>query len=321
MVESNKATTATLMQQVMLALVPGTLVMTWFFGVGILFNVCLAVLFSALCEAAALSLRKRPVVTALADNSALLAGWLLALTLPPLAPWWITLIGAIAAIGFGKHLYGGLGSNPFNPAMLGYAVLIVSFPREMTAWISVDQSLPLLEILKHTAGVANWQVAQWDAVTMATPLDLLKTALREQPGQSVLLTGARHWHFINLAFLLGGLYLLFKQVISWHIPLSLLSALALAYAVNYWLYGGSLSPLGGIFSGAAMLAAFFIATDPVSAATSPRGRIVYAAGIGLLIFVIRQWGHFPEGVAFAVLLMNIVAPAIDYFYRPRAFGQ
>lgn len=304
-----------IMRDVLLALIPGTLVMAWFFGPGVLLNVCIAALSASAFEALALTLRRKPVMITLLDGSAVLAGWLLALALPPLTPLWLTVLGTGVAMLLGKHVYGGLGFNPFNPAMVGYAFLLISFPREMTAWLA--------------PAVAP---GEWHAITMATPLDQLKTLLNQTqlkaqgattPGNIDIygVFAAKNWEWINIAFLAGGLVLLYRRIISWHIPITLLATLGALTTVDYIVFNGPVSPMMALFSGAAMLGAFFIATDPVSAATSPIGRLLYAFGIGTLIFCIRKWGGYPEGVAFAVLLMNFAAPTIDYYYRPPAFGE
>lgn len=286
------------MRQVMLALLPGTAVMTWVFGWGVIINVCLAIVAAMAFESLALGLRRKPIVPALGDGSACVAGWLLALALPPLLPWWITVIGCAAAMLLGKHLYGGLGFNPFNPAMVGYALLLVSFPRDMTAWLAIESTLSLREVIHFVAMGRELIHAEWDAITMATPLDQFRTAqlnaVNNTHGNAHgSIPGRAQWQLINSAFLCGGLYLLFKRIISWHIPVALLAAMAAAYSFDYFLFGGAMSPFVALFSGAAMLGAFFIATDPVSAATSPAGRLIYAAGIGLLVFIIRKWGHYP----------------------------
>ncbi|WP_018934905.1 electron transport complex subunit RsxD [Thioalkalivibrio sp. ALJ24] len=321
------------MQQVLLALIPGTLAMTWFFGWGVLINVALAVGFAVALEAAMVALRRRPVGPTLADNSAIVTGWLFALAIPPLAPFWITLIGIAFAIVVAKHLYGGLGYNPFNPAMVGYVVVLVSFPREMALW-PAPETLPQMPL-------GLWQSLQtvltgslpagmeWDAITRATPLDALREGLVS--GRTVSEVTASPvfgsftetgWEWIGNFFLLGGLYLLFRRVIRWEIPLAVILGVAIP-AGFFWILdpGAHASPAFHVFSGAVILGAFFIATDPVSAATTKLGRILYGAGIGLLIYVIRAWGGYPDAVAFAVLLMNMVAPTLDHFTRPRIYGH
>ena len=314
---------------VLLALLPGSLCATWLFGWGILINILLAGLTACIAEAAMLGIRRRAVLPALQDGSALLTGVLLALALPPLAPWWIPVIGSLFAIVIAKQLYGGLGYNPFNPAMAGYVVLLISFPRELSLWPATGRVLDLHDTLLLVFSGNLPDTLTLDAITMATPLDAVKThlglseTLTEIHGSGVFgsFAGAG-WEWINLGFLLGGLVLLQQKIIKWQIPAGMLAGLFLTallfYAWNPDIYP---SPLFHVFSGAAMLGAFFIATDPVSASTTPRGGLYYGLGIGVLTYVIRTWGGYPDGVAFAVLLMNMAAPTIDYYTRPRVFGH
>jgi electron transport complex protein RnfD len=322
-----------LMVQVMLALIPGTLVLFWFFGWGILFNLFIAATTALAAEAAILQLRRRPVTATLLDGSALLTGLLLGLALPPLTPWWIPFIGALFAIVVAKQLYGGLGYNPFNPAMVGFVVLIISFPLQMTLWSPPrgleGDMLSFLDTLRLVFTEALPADATLDSVTMATPLDTSKTRLGLNYTWSEILGdplfgsfAGRGWEWINVAFLAGGLWLWQRRAIHWQIPLGMLAAIFLMSLLFYIADADSFgSPLFHLFSGATMLGAFFIATDPVSAATTPRGRLYYGAGIGILIYIIRTWGGYPEGVAFAVLLMNMAAPTIDYYTQPRVFGH
>jgi electron transport complex protein RnfD len=323
-----------LMSKVMLALIPGALCTLWFFGWGVLFNLAIATLSAVGAEALMLAIRKRPVRETLLDGSAMLTGLLLGLALPPLAPWWIPVLGAGFAIIVAKQLYGGLGYNPFNPAMVGFVVLIISFPLQMTLWppplgIPGHTGLGFIETLELIFGGTLPGGQGLDSLTMATPLDTVKTQLGLDYTLSEILArplfgsfGGYGWEWINLAYLLGGLWLLRQRAIHWQIPAGMLGALfviALLFSIaDSDSYG---SPLFHLFSGAAMLGAFFIATDPVSAATTPRGRIYYGAGIGVITYVIRTWGGYPEGVAFAVLLMNMAAPTIDYYTQPRVFGH
>ena len=317
-----------MMQRVLIALLPGTVCVTWIFGWGIVINILLASLAALLAEAAILALRKRPVAT-LQDGSALVTGVLLALALPPLAPWWIPVIGSLFAIVIAKQLYGGLGYNPFNPAMAGYVVLLISFPLELTLWSAPGTQLGFSDALTQAFTGALPADQTLDTLTMATPMDNIKTrlglseTLSEIHGSPLFghFAGAG-WEWINLWFLLGGLWLLQQKVIQWHIPAGMLGGMAgiafVFYAINPDVFT---TPLFQLFSGAAMLGAFFIATDPVSACTTPRGRLYYGLGIGLLTYIIRTWGGYPDGVAFAVLLMNMAAPTIDHYTRPRVFGH
>lgn len=321
-----------LMLLVLLACVPGFAAQFFFFGWGVMLNVVSVALFAVACEALVLTLRKRPAAFHLRDYTAVITGVLLALALPPTAPWYLGLTGAVFAITAGKHLYGGMGFNPFNPAMVGYAVLLISFPVQMTRWIlpnGVGDALPSFTD-SMTLFIDGELLQGIDAYTGATTLD----AFKQQRGaqlvsefwqQSPVMgswSGAG-WEWINAGFLLGGLFLLYKRIITWHIPVAMLGALALLTALFH--DGGSSqshgSPLMHLFAGATMLGAFFIATDPVTAATTPRGRLIYGALIGTVIFVIRAFGSYPDGVAFAVLLGNFAAPLIDALTKPRRYGH
>ena len=325
-VESN---VPVMMQRVLLALLPGIACATWFFGWGILINILLASVTALTAEAVMLRIRGRQAIATLFDGSALVTAVLLALALPPLTPWWIPVIGSLFGIVVAKQLYGGLGYNPFNPAMAGYVVLLISFPLELTLWPPAGAwpSLPdTLALVFANSLPANTTL---DALTMATPMDGIKTRLGLNETLSEIrdsgmfgLVGGYGWEWINACFLLGGLALLKLRVIQWHIPVSLLGSLFLVSLVFYLLNPDHYTPPDfQLFSGSAMLAAFFIATDPVSASTTPRGRLVFGAGIGLLIYIIRTWGGYPDGVAFAVLLMNMAAPMIDHYTQPRVFGH
>ncbi|UCC57370.1 MAG: electron transport complex subunit RsxD [Gammaproteobacteria bacterium] len=320
---------ATMMRHVLFALLPGSICMTWFFGPGVVCNLVLAALTAICSEAGMLYLRGKPVRSTLADSSALVTGILLALALPPLAPWWIPVIGTLFAVIVAKQLYGGIGYNPFNPAMAGYVVLLISFPLELTLWpaphagLGLSDTLALVFLDTLPAGM------DLDTLTMATPMDSVRTRLgleqtipMMQDGELFGLVGAGGWEWVNFWFLIGGLWLFKARVIQWQIPASMLCALAGMALVFYLLDPEThTSPAFQLFSGAAMLGAFFIATDPVSASTTPTGRLFYGAGIGILTYIIRHWGGYPEGIAFAVLLMNMAAPTIDYYTQPRVFGK
>ncbi|MDH5483611.1 MAG: electron transport complex subunit RsxD [Gammaproteobacteria bacterium] len=327
----------TIMRRVLLAMIPGTLATIFFFGWGVIINMLLACVVALGTEALMLGMRNRAIKPYLLDGSAILTACLLALALPQLAPWWLTCIATVSAIIFGKHLYGGLGFNPFNPAMVGYVIAIISFPKEMTQWVP-----PLLEGYTHLNFLQTFQVIfggqvpaglSWDAITMATPLDTLKTQLglelsindihqHEVYGPMFGAVGGIGWEWINGLFLAGGLWLAMKRVIDWRIPAGLLGTLFfLSNSFALYDYSSFTPPTFHMFSGGIMLAAFFIATDPVTAATTPRGRWIFGAGIGFFIFVIRTWGGYPDGIAFAVLLMNMTTPLLDYYTMPRAFGH
>lgn len=320
-----------LMIHVIVALLPGTAAYAWLFGPGIIVNVALAIAFALAFEAAVLKIRGRPVLVHLTDYSAVVAAWLFALCLPMHAPWWLVAVGIGFAMIAGKHLYGGLGFNPFNPAMVGYVVLLISFPREMTTWYlpsSVSgQSLSLAESIAYSLGTADF--GQWDSLSSATPLDRLKTGI----GQNIPISeirrqplfgefGGRGWEWLAFWWFVGGIYLLLTKTIRWHIPVSLLAAVMLMatifHLIDAEVYA---SPLFHLLSGAVVIGAFFIATDPVSAATTDLGRIYYGLMIGCLIYIIRAWGGYPDGIAFAVLLANMCVPLIDYYTQPRVYGE
>ena len=319
--------TPRVMQTVLLATVPGILVLTHFFGFGTLVNILWGSIVALALESAALKLRGRPVGFYLKDCSALVTAFLLCIALPPYSPWWLIAVGIASAILLGKHFYGGLGYNPFNPAMVGYVVLLISFPLQMTSWApprGVGEVPGFLEALQ-----ACFLPATYDGVTMATPLDVLRqneSLLMEDLWAQSPVFGrwaGIGWEWVNIAFLAGGLWLLQRRIFSWHAPLAMLASLALLAAIFY--DGGSSasggSPLFHLLSGATMFGAFFIITGPVSSAVSVRGRLIYGALIGVLVYVIRVRGNYPDAVAFAVLIMNFAAPFIDYYTQPRTYGH
>lgn len=326
-------TTAGVMQQVLLATVPGAIALMYFFGVGVLINLILACASALVFEAAVLKARGRPIAFYLKDYSALVTAVLLGLALPPYCPWWVVVTGMFFAIVVAKHLYGGLGYNPFNPAMVGYVVLLISFPLEMSQWAAPAGALADGQSLVGVSDALQKILfgTNLDGYTAATPLDIVKQStgqtLSDVYGNSAVLQAGtlagRGWEWVNLAFLAGGAYLLYKRIFTWHAPIAMLATLGLC-AVMFYDSGSSNSagsPLFHWLSGATMLGAFFIVTDPVTSAVSTKGRLIYGAGIGLLIFVIRVWGNYPDAVAFAVLLMNFAAPFIDFYTVPRTYGH
>lgn len=335
----NRQNTANLMWQVIAACLPALIALVYFFGYGTLIQVALASITALLAEAAVMALRQRPVWAQLTDFSALLTAVLLGLSLPPLAPWWLIVLATLCAIVIAKQLYGGLGHNPFNPAMVGYVIVLISFPLQMTRWLP-DESMQLhhpslLDQLSlifanqaHGLNPEHWRQS-FDGMTQATPLDNFKTGLHSGGSAAIVLhqpvyngiLGGLGWQWVNLAFAAGGLYLLWRKIINWHIPVSFL-AMLMCCSTAGWLWSPQTAapPLLHLLSGATMMGAFFIATDPVTAATTNRGRLIYGAIAGLLVWLIRTYGGYPEGVAFAVLLANICVPLIDHFTQPRAYG-
>jgi len=295
-----KSDTQHFMLRVVLAMLPGVATSIALLGIGVLTNLLQTVLFSVAFELLAQYQRQQALPLRRQDGSVLITAILLGLALPPLTPWWILLIASASAILLAKHAYGGLGHNVFNPAMAGYALVLVLFPSFVaTHWPAPN--------------------ASFDGATMATALDVFKQnrgftvdewwRAHAQFGS----WGGKDWEWINLAFLAGGLFLLQQKIFTWHTPACLLATLALLAALFY--DNGSSnsagSPLYHCFSGATMLGAFFVATDPVTAPATLRARMIYGALIGALIFAIRAGGHYADGIAFAVLLMNAVAPLLD----------
>ena len=334
-----KNDTATVMQWVLLATVPGIAMLLFSFGWGVISNIVIASVFALAFEAVAVQLRKQPIMFFLRDCSVLVTAILLAVALPPYTAWWVIAVGMFFSIIIAKHLYGGMGYNPFNPAMVGYVVLLISFPVEMTRWAApnglLDANTPnLIEAFGISLNLIDYPASTTingiaDGFTAATPLDLIRQnnalmmedlyASHQQFGR----WGGVGWEAANAGFLLGGLFLLYRRIYTWHAPLSMLLSLCLLSVIFY--DGGSSnsagSPLFHLFSGATMLGAWFIVTDPVSSAVSNKGRIIYGALIGALVFIIRTWGNYPDAVAFAVLLLNFAAPLIDHYTQPKTYGH
>lgn len=334
-----------IMLKVCLALTPATAYGLYLFGWPAIILFVVTIAAALLTEAACLYLAEQPMSRIL-DGSALLSAWLYAATLPPWAPWWIGAGGIAFALAVGKHLYGGIGQNPFNPAMLARVVVLISFPVQLTTWVNpmpmgsslapgfmdslgiifagADYTAHLGSSLIPADGMtgASWLGASKAAVGAGTDISVMIS-------QSFSLQDAAFGHIrgslgetSTVLVLLGGLWLLWSRIISWHIPAAFLGTLALcgwlASHFNPHLYPG---PLFQLTTGAAMLGAFFIATDYVTSPATPVGKLIFGAGCGLVLFTIRTWGGFPEGVAFAVLFMNAITPLIDRFIKPRAYGR
>ncbi len=329
------ANVAKMMLQVLLALVPAALAHMWYFGPGFLLNLIIATIFCVAGEMLMVRARGRDAMLALADYSALVTAALLAFALPSLTPWWVTATGALFGVVVAKHLYGGIGFNVFNPAMAGYVVILVAFPMEMNLWVAPSMGdidyidLSIFQTLQYTLTGSLPDTLGFDAISRATPLDAMQSGLRNMQTYSEVRTnpmmgdfGGRGWEWIGNFFAIGGFWLLVQKIIRWQIPVGVFVGLLLPAGIMYMADPGSnASPGFHLFSGATILCAFFIATDPVSAATSPKGRFLYGLGIGLLIYAIRRWGAYADGVAFAVLLMNMATPAIDYVTRPHIVGH
>ncbi|GHG00892.1 electron transport complex subunit RsxD [Thalassotalea marina] len=332
--------TSALMRLVIYATIPGIIAQWYFFGWGNLIQIGLATVTALIAEFLVLSLREKNIKEQLFDGSAILTAVLIGISIPALAPWWVSVLGALFAIAIVKQLYGGLGHNPFNPAMAAYVMLLISFPVQMTLW------QPPLSLMHHQLDFVNtlsviftnftldgYSVEQLrthiDGFTMATPLDTVKTALTMGKTVEEAMTSpvigeyfSVGWQWINAAFLLGGFVLIYKKAISWVTPASFLASIFVCSFIAFMVSPDTnTSTMFHWFSGATMLGAFFILTDPVSGATSVKGRIVFAALAGFLVFIIRKYGGYPDAVAFAVLLCNMAAPLIDQFTRPRTYGH
>ncbi len=325
------------MFRVQLALVPATLFGFWLYGWPAFF-VWLMTLLSCLgFEALSLKMMgSLKIKTTLFDGSALLTGWLLALTLPPWSPWWVPIVGGFIAIVIGKQVFGGVGQNVFNPAMVARVALLVSFPVPLTLWVA---PLPAGSLsgpdFIHGLQVFLGNQAMPDAMASASLLGYSKTELSRgvdllhslsgEHGALLSWVGTRAGSLgesASLLILAGGIYLLACGIITWHIPLATLAGLAIPAAIGHAVDPTHyLSASTHLLSGAAMLGAFFIATDYVTSPNTAAGQVLFGVGVGFMTWVIRTWGGYPEGMAFAVLLMNALTPVIDRFIKPRILGR
>ncbi|MGC7559435.1 electron transport complex subunit RsxD [Pasteurella sp. 22655_41Tandhals] len=337
--------TMRIMLWVMVAMLPAICVQLYYFGYGVLIQSALGISFALFLEWAVTLLRKKPALFYISDFSVILTALILSVAIPPYAPYWIILIGVFCAVILGKHVYGGLGQNLFNPAMVGYVVLLISFPLQMTTWLPPLRLLsepPTLADAYHliftgfsTDGFSLHQLTQSvDAITQATPLDSAKVLLTNKTLENAEVayqtlfaspifshTLAIGWWQVNLAFLCGGLFLIWKRIVHWQIPVAMLASFTLLASLTELFSSMHLYTFTHLFSGAMMFGAFFIATDPVTASITPRGKLVFGALVGMLVYVIRFYGNYPDGVAFAVLLSNICVPLIDHYTRPRVAGH
>lgn len=307
-----------LMYGVIISLVPAFLITIYVFGVGAIIVTAISVISCVLAEAVIQRyIMKVPV--RIRDGSAMVTGILLAFNLPSNLPWWMVIIGALFAIGVGKMTYGGLGNNPFNPALAGRIFLLISFPVQMTSW-----PLPVTSRFEYI-----------DASTGATPLGYLKEALRngetvqnvmdQIPGHMQLFMGQMGGSLGEvsaLALLLGFIYLLFRKIITWHIPVTMIVTIYIFTGI-LWLINPSAnaSPLFHILTGGVMLGAIYMATDLVTSPMTKKGMVIFAAGIGIITVVIRKFGAYPEGVSFAILIMNAFVPLINKYVKPKRFGE
>jgi len=320
---------------VMLALLPATLNGFWRFGWPAMYLWLVTILACVLAEVLSVWLMRRPVRSTLGDGTAILTGWLLALTLPPWAPWWIGAVGGAFAIIVCKQAFGGLGQNLFNPAMAARVVVLISFPLEMTQWIA-PQSIGSPQAPDALAALAiTFGAGVPDGMTSATMLDHVRAESARGIGLIQTLgssfeplassIGNRAGSMGETSALLlaaGGLFLIIRGVIGIRIPAAFLLGVALPAAVAHLVLPEThLPPLAHLLTGGVMLGAFFIATDYVTSPSTPLGQWIFGLGCGLLTWIIRSWGAYPEGVAFAILLMNAATPLIDHYTRPRIFGR
>lgn len=335
----NQNRTSHVMRWTCIALLPALGVQYVLFGWGILFQLAIAILSALFGETMVLLIRRRPVGTVLKDTSAILTAILIAVAIPSYLPAWMTVTATLFAIVIAKQLYGGLGQNIFNPAMVAYVFLLISFPAAMTSWsvpvpmrehqLDIHATAQLILKGQTQSGLKMQAMSDLaDGSTMATPLDHIKTEQHRGTKISQVLADPRlqsishdGWRWLNLAFLAGGIFLWLLRIIPWQTPLGMLAVLAGCSALAHWIAPELYVPVPvELLSGATMLGAFFIVTDPVTSCTTARGRLLFGGLVGLIVFVIRHFGGYPDGVAFAVLLCNILVPMLDRWTQSRVYG-
>lgn len=307
-----RRTVSSCMWNVILALLPAMAASLWFFGIGAAIVIVTAIVGCIATEYAVDRwLFGRP--SSIMNGSAVLTGLLLAFNLPSNLPIWIVLIGSVVAVGIGKMAFGGLGCNIWNPALVGRVFLLISFPAQMTSW-----PLPMVNRLNYTDAVTGATTLQWlqvgDAATGASPAQAVAEHVNMWDS-AIGCIGGSLGEVSSLALILGAGYLLYTRIISWHIPVAVIGS----FALFTWAIGGNV--LVEIFSGGLFLGALFMATDYVTSPMSHKGMLVYGAMIGIITVIIRQWGAYPEGMSFAILLMNSFVPLIDRYIKPTQFGE
>lgn len=308
-----------MMLWVLVALLPAVFTQMYFWGNVVWLQLALGTLTALVTEIICLKLSKKPVFFHLKDGTAVLTAWLLALSIPPFAPWFVIVVGTSLALILAKHVYGGMGQNIFNPAMVGFAIVIVAFPSQMGLY-----SLPFMDGgVDIILGLKNLP----DAMASATPLDALKNNYRQGHDWFKALNDASVLELLNaklalsLAYFIGGAILIWRRIITWWVPFLYIAAFALWAAVFSAFSSNFAIPLWVALSqGAIFMAAFFIITDPVTAPASVKGKMIFVCLCASLTFIIRMWGNFPDGVAFAVLLGNICVPLIDRLTIQNPFG-
>ena len=319
------------MNHVLIALIPGVLVHLGFFGIGALLNLLLCLVGAVLAEALSARWIGQRWRSSLGDHTAVVTAVLLALCLPPTAPWWLAVGSAAVAIILGKQIFGGTGHNLFNPAMVGLVFALVAFPYEMSLWFAPEPAGAWpgyawsYELALHKLAPPE----DFSGITSATPLALMRTGLHnaetvaEIYGHSLFgFWGGYAWEWLNLAYAAGGIWLLRRGIINWRAPVSMLLALGVMATMAYGMDPDvHPPPMFHLLSGGVVLGAFFVITDPCSGCTTPVGKLIFGASIGALVFMVRLAGDFPDAVAFSVLLMNCCAPLIDHHFIPKSFGQ
>jgi len=319
------------MGTVLLALTPATLFGFWLYGWPAINLWAVSLIAAIVGEAFLLRLQDRAVRPALMDGSGILTAWLLAISLPPAAPWWIAVLGSLFAVIIGKQLFGGLGQNVFNPAMAARVMLLISFPLEMTTWVAPAAQAPSwMDSLRIT-----FLSQPIDGMASASLLGHVKTDYTLGVGLEQSLTGyylpldalwgsrvGSMGETAAVLLLLGGLFLIARRIITWHAPVAMLLGVAVPALIFNLINGNHYAgPMVHLLSGGLMLGAFFIVTDPVTSPNTVLGQFIFGLGCGLLTWIIRTWGGYPEGVAFAVLLMNAATPLIDQYIKPRIYGR
>lgn len=318
------------MWRVLFALLPGILLSIYYFGLGVFYQCAISIIFAFTLEMCIFLLQKRKLSYAFKDSSTIILAVLFALTLSPYTPWWVNFIGVFFAVVIVKYLYGGLGNNLFNPAMGGYAFVLLCFPAQIVFWPDITLVNSTLTPLQQLDIIFSGNFTLIDGFSGATPLGNLKLELDQMNMVPEIISnnslygsiGGKAWEMIGLAYILGGAWLLFNKTIRWQIPFSVLIGFStISFLFNVTEPDVYPSVLFSLFSGGILLCAFFIATDPVSSSSTNKGKIIYGVGIGVLTYIIRIWGSYPEGVAFAVLIMNSLVPFIDYYTKPKISGE
>lgn len=307
-------TTKKIMYRVVYAMIPALLWSVFVFGADALRVTLIAV---AACIGFEYIIQKYllKITPSVTDGSALITGILLAFNVPANLPWWIIIIGSLAAVGIGKLSFGGLGSNVFNPALVGRVFLLISFPVQMTSWPVTGEEAVDGMTTATPLGIIK------EGLTSGTPVSQLTSELPTSAGMILGNMSGSLGEVSALLLILGGLYMLYKKVITWHIPVSVIGTVA-AVATIFWLVDPTsyVNPVYHIFTGGLMLGALFMATDMVTSPMTPKGQLIFGAGIGIITISIRLFGAYPEGISFAILIMNAFTPLINNYVKPKRFG-